>query len=251
MSTNIDIAMLEMFRSEVETHMAVLNDGLLALEKDPSQGDRFEALMRAAHSIKGAAKIVGLSAAVAVAHAIEDSFVALRTGRVGMTSELVDVLLAGVDLLGRATEVDDSGRAAMDADDPRVAKFSLRIAEAMGGTAEVVPEAQAVASAPAAGRAIEPAEFRPEGRLDAAWTLAHRAEVASLVRSSVSAVRFDLSDVAFIDAAGLSFLALAAQTPDGRGATRKIRLQGVSPTLERLLHATGLRGLCPVAAVEV
>ena len=36
--------------------------------------------MRAAHSLKGAARIVGLDAGVGVAHAMEDCFVAAQTG---------------------------------------------------------------------------------------------------------------------------------------------------------------------------
>ena len=87
-----------MFAAEVETHMAALNDGLLALEQNPNESGRSEALMRAAHSIKGAARLVGLQAAVDVAHVIEDAFVAAREGRLALTSSLVDVLLAGVDL---------------------------------------------------------------------------------------------------------------------------------------------------------
>ena len=37
--------------------------------------------MRAAHSLKGAARIVGLDAAVRVAHAMEDCLVAAQKGR--------------------------------------------------------------------------------------------------------------------------------------------------------------------------
>ena len=94
MTINSDPALWEMFRSEVDTHMAVLCDGLLALEKDPRQSGQFDALMRAAHSIKGAAKIVGIPAAVQVAHALEDCFVAAHEGRLSMSSGLVDVLFA-------------------------------------------------------------------------------------------------------------------------------------------------------------
>src|SRR5262245_31918631 len=87
-----DSSLLELFYAEAETHMGVLNEGILALEKDPHQTGRFEALMRAAHSIKGAARIVGLDQAVSLAHVIEDCFVAAREGQITLSSELVDVL---------------------------------------------------------------------------------------------------------------------------------------------------------------
>ena len=55
--------------------------------------------MRAAHSLKGAARIVGLDAAVRVAHAMEDCFVAAQKGKIVLQPEHVDILLQGVDLL--------------------------------------------------------------------------------------------------------------------------------------------------------
>ena len=94
-----DPAMLDLFQAEVETHVAVLNDGLLALENNPGATDQLEALMRAAHSIKGGARIVGLDAAVKVAHAMEDCFVAAQKGAVSLGSEQIDILLRIVDIL--------------------------------------------------------------------------------------------------------------------------------------------------------
>ncbi|MBW2709014.1 MAG: hybrid sensor histidine kinase/response regulator [Deltaproteobacteria bacterium] len=94
-----DPAMLDLFHAEVETHVAVLNDGLLALENNPGATDQLEALMRAAHSIKGGARIVGLDAAVKVAHAMEDCFVAAQKGAVLLGSEQIDILLRIVDIL--------------------------------------------------------------------------------------------------------------------------------------------------------
>ena len=94
-------SLLELFRSELDTHLATLNEGLLSLEKDPNQPRCVEGLMRAAHSIKGAAKIVGFTAAVEVAHLMEDCFVAAQAGQVQLAGHAVNVLLLGVDALGR------------------------------------------------------------------------------------------------------------------------------------------------------
>jgi two-component system, chemotaxis family, sensor kinase CheA len=96
-----DPALLELFRTELDTHLATLNEGLLSLEKEPNQPKCVEALMRAAHSIKGAAKIVGFTEAVQVAHVMEDCFVAAQAGQIQLVSNAVDVLLRGVDALGR------------------------------------------------------------------------------------------------------------------------------------------------------
>ena len=42
-----DFSMLELFRTEVEDRVAVLSDGLLALERDPNATGGIEPLMRA------------------------------------------------------------------------------------------------------------------------------------------------------------------------------------------------------------
>src|SRR5262249_31588071 len=76
-----DISMLELFCSEVETQVTLLSEGLLTLEQAPHNAAGLEALMRAAHSIKGAARIVQLDAVVELAHAVEDCFVAAQEER--------------------------------------------------------------------------------------------------------------------------------------------------------------------------
>ena len=94
-----NFSMLDLFRQEADSQTALLVEGLLALEKDPGQPDRLQGLMRAAHSIKGAARIVGLEVGVQVAHALEDVFVAAQKGEIVIQPESADALLKGVDLL--------------------------------------------------------------------------------------------------------------------------------------------------------
>jgi two-component system sensor histidine kinase and response regulator WspE len=96
-----DKSLLHLFGMEAETQTALLNNGLLTLERDPGNADSLEALMRAAHSLKGAARIVQLAAAEHLAHAMEDCFVAAQEGRVVLSSDHIEVLLQGVDMLTR------------------------------------------------------------------------------------------------------------------------------------------------------
>lgn len=100
-----DPAMLELFRSECEGHVQTLNQGLLALETKPESADAWmESLMRAAHAIKGGARIVGLDPAVKVAHGMEDYFVAAQKQAIAPDPAHIDALLAGADLLHRIAE---------------------------------------------------------------------------------------------------------------------------------------------------
>jgi two-component system sensor histidine kinase and response regulator WspE len=95
------MSMLDLFRLEAEEQVHALTAGLLALERTPAALEQLEACMRAAHSLKGAARIVGLGAGVSIAHALEDCFVAAQSGRLHLNPAQIDVLLRGVDLLDR------------------------------------------------------------------------------------------------------------------------------------------------------
>ncbi|AZL72649.1 hybrid sensor histidine kinase/response regulator [Pseudomonas oryziphila] len=105
-----DASLLELFSLEAEAQTQVLSAGLLALERNPAQPDQLEACMRAAHSLKGAARIVGIDAGVSVAHVMEDCLVAAQEGRLLLRPEHIDALLQGTDLLMRiATPGDPAG----------------------------------------------------------------------------------------------------------------------------------------------
>lgn len=96
-----DASLLELFSLEAEAQTQVLSAGLLALERDPTQADHLESCMRAAHSLKGAARIVGVDAGVSVAHVMEDCLVSAQEGRLYLRPEHIDALLQGTDLLMR------------------------------------------------------------------------------------------------------------------------------------------------------
>src|SRR6185312_1034057 len=105
-------SMLDLFRMEVEAQAQVLTSGLLALERDPKAADQLEICMRAAHSLKGAARIVGLGAGVSITHAMEDCFVAAQHSRITLRQGHIDELLRGVDLLQQmaGTAEEDMGQ---------------------------------------------------------------------------------------------------------------------------------------------
>lgn len=92
-------SMLDLFRMEAGAQGQQLTDGLLAIERGSGSAATGESLMRAAHSIKGAAAIVGLDIVVQLAHAMEDAFIAVQDGSLVLTPADIDTLLAGVDLI--------------------------------------------------------------------------------------------------------------------------------------------------------
>src|SRR5262249_22792461 len=93
------LSLLELFRLEVASHCGSLTEGLLALEREPQSAQHLQAMMRAAHSLKGAARIVDRNTAVRVAHAMEDCLGAAQKGQLLLTRAHIDRLFQGVDLL--------------------------------------------------------------------------------------------------------------------------------------------------------
>ncbi|MCP6695370.1 hybrid sensor histidine kinase/response regulator [Pseudomonas donghuensis] len=159
-----DASLLELFSLEAEAQTQVLSVGLLALERNPTQADQLEACMRAAHSLKGAARIVGVDAGVSVAHVMEDCLVGAQEGRVLLRPEHIDALLQGTDLLMRiATPGDVSIDAAVQAFLVQMAALldpGAAPPPAMAPPAVALPEPEPLL--------VEPAMLEPEPEVEAA-----------------------------------------------------------------------------------
>ncbi len=102
----VDSGMFDFFKVDLKTQIATLNEGLLKLERKEGTPDTFESLMRAAHSIKGAARVVQLTPLVKLSHALEDCFIAAKKEMRMLTAERVDILLQAIDLINSITDVD-------------------------------------------------------------------------------------------------------------------------------------------------
>lgn len=94
-----DLSMLELFKLEVENQVNTLNEGLLKLESNLQDIDQIDTLMRSAHSIKGAARIIQVEAVVQLAHIMEDCFISAKEGKLSLTTHHLDTLFAAVDLI--------------------------------------------------------------------------------------------------------------------------------------------------------
>ena len=155
MSTDTDLSqfsMHDLFRMEAREQARVLTDGLLLLERaaggSAADPGTLAAMMRAAHSIKGAAAIVGMQPSVRVAHALEDVLIAAQAGKVVLDAPGVDAMLDAVDLLrGLSEQPEGSAPDAAPARLPEIldALAALRAGRMLAASAS---NATAVASAP-------------------------------------------------------------------------------------------------------
>ncbi|MGH7318375.1 MAG: response regulator [Candidatus Rokuibacteriota bacterium] len=94
---NADVAAY--FVPEATEHLEVMTRSLLALERSGRSEVELATLLRAVHTLKGAASIVGLTALGALAHQIEEAVVAVREERVAFSPIVTQAVFAGVDVI--------------------------------------------------------------------------------------------------------------------------------------------------------
>lgn len=227
-----DLSLMQLFRLEAEGQLAALTDGLLALE----QGDTgsLEAMMRAAHSLKGAGRIVGLDAAVQVAHTLEDYFVAAQRGELQLSATHIDLLLQGVDILNRIAKTADADLPAMEAEKAAEATaFSValkRAVEAKEAPAPVAEPVRTAAPLPAAEEVPPAAESAP------APAPKSRVETQKADRAEARALRVTAENLnRLLGLAGESLVESRWLRPFGASVTRLKRLHHeLSVSLDQL-----------------
>jgi len=103
LSAKIREQLISSFRAELSEHIQTLTDGLLALEQDRVHGDERQSLLedifRAAHSLKGAARAVGVTAIEQVSHAMESVFDAMQRNAIELTPDLFTACYQSLDAI--------------------------------------------------------------------------------------------------------------------------------------------------------
>lgn len=95
--------LLDLFHDEARNLSRALVAGLEALERAPGDSSALDECRLAAHSLKGASRIVGLTMAVSVARALENCFSQAQRAGTGLSSQTIGLLLRGAELLGEIT----------------------------------------------------------------------------------------------------------------------------------------------------
>lgn len=90
---------LDIFIDESKEHLQNLNEHILVLEKEPDNEATINEIFRAAHSLKGMAGTMGYKRMQRLTHDMENVFSEVRSGKMSVSGELVDVLFKGLDAL--------------------------------------------------------------------------------------------------------------------------------------------------------
>ena len=73
------------FSAEAEEHLQKLNEGILSLERGESDPELMADILRAAHTLKGSARMMGFKDINAVAHKLEDLLLEVKEERLEAT----------------------------------------------------------------------------------------------------------------------------------------------------------------------
>lgn len=98
-SSQADSTIIQLFFVDLETYTRLLQEGLLTLELDPLDEQNLASLMRAVHSIKGAARVIGLEKIVHLTHTVEECLLHVKEKRIQVTPRLMECLFGALDLL--------------------------------------------------------------------------------------------------------------------------------------------------------
>jgi two-component system, chemotaxis family, sensor histidine kinase and response regulator WspE len=101
-----DARLLLLFREDLASCAAQFGAQLVQLEAGGDAQVPLERLMRAAHSLKGAARALGIDPLVELAHELEECFVAAQRSQLRLEPAHVDALLASSDLLNALAQIE-------------------------------------------------------------------------------------------------------------------------------------------------
>ncbi len=99
------------FFEEAAEHLAVVEEGLLQLERHPEDLDLLNKIFRSAHSIKGTAGMFGFDAVAQFTHKMETLLDLLRNGQKAVSPSIADLLLKSTDCLKTLIESVKTGAA--------------------------------------------------------------------------------------------------------------------------------------------
>ncbi|MDE6720229.1 MAG: chemotaxis protein CheW [Treponemataceae bacterium] len=102
MSDYLDInneELLKDFFTEAEQQVETLESNVLVIENDPTNHEAIDEIFRAAHTLKGGSATVEMSEITTFTHAVEDVLDEVRSDKISVNEDIVDVLLKSIDVI--------------------------------------------------------------------------------------------------------------------------------------------------------
>lgn len=98
------------FSTEAEEHLQKLNEGILSLERGEVDADLMAEILRAAHTLKGSARMMGFKEINLVAHRLEDLLLEIKEERIEPTQPICDLIFQALDTMDASRQAIVEGR---------------------------------------------------------------------------------------------------------------------------------------------
>ena len=101
--------LLKDFFAEAEQQVEQLESNILVIENDPSNHEAIDEIFRAAHTLKGGSATVEMMELSHFTHSVEDVLDEIRSDRVSIDEDVVDLLLTSIDVIKAMLEARQNG----------------------------------------------------------------------------------------------------------------------------------------------
>jgi two-component system, chemotaxis family, sensor kinase CheA len=101
--------LLKDFFAEAEQQVEQLESNILVIENDPSNHEAIDEIFRAAHTLKGGSATVEMMELSHFTHSVEDVLDEIRSNRVHVDEDVVDLLLTSIDVIKAMLESRQNG----------------------------------------------------------------------------------------------------------------------------------------------
>ena len=162
--------LLKDFFAEAEQQVEQLESNILVIENDPSNHEAIDEIFRAAHTLKGGSATVEMMELSHFTHTVEDVLDEIRSDRLKVDEDVVDLLLTSIDVIKAMLEARQNGSVYEENIDSIVEKLhgyipqkdgkgsvkSTSKAAAPKATPKPAPEPVAAPAAPASSSLVLP-----------------------------------------------------------------------------------------------
>ena len=101
--------LLKDFFAEAEQQVEQLESNVLVIENDPTNHEAIDEIFRAAHTLKGGSATVEMNELSHFTHSVEDVLDEIRSDRVQVDEDVVDLLLTSIDVIKAMLEARQNG----------------------------------------------------------------------------------------------------------------------------------------------
>ncbi|MCL1815737.1 MAG: chemotaxis protein CheA [Treponema sp.] len=137
--------LLKDFFSEAQMQVDTLEQNILVLENEGANKEAVDEIFRAAHTLKGGSATVEMMELSHFTHLVEDVLDAIRSDQVGVNEDVVDTLLAAIDIIKAMLEQRMNGAVYQE----DTSQMEARLTAMLPGS-KAVPKAAAPKAAPVA-----------------------------------------------------------------------------------------------------